>query len=163
MWFKAVKLGQLDVIHGLLNPSMAPHQLMFLDDDSQGADVDMRDENGDTALIIASAVGNVVLVRYLHEAGASVASRNRTGWTALHLACYQGCEPVVKYLLAVGQCDLEECNGHGSTALMVAVPRNHGDVVRLLLRKGASVSVMLLTADYLIRVSVVMVLHVPRP
>ena len=51
---------------------------------SEEADVDMRDVNGETALIRAAEAGDADKVGELLAAGASATVKSYTGWTALH-------------------------------------------------------------------------------
>ena len=59
-----------------------------------GIDVDACDEEGDTALHHAAAVGNVVAVGQLLRAGADVTRRTRTGRSALAIAYSRGYQNV---------------------------------------------------------------------
>lgn len=71
---------------------------------SKGADVDKRDEDGFTALLIASRWGRLDLVRYLVEqAGADIAAVEKSaGLSAYGLAASQGFEEVADYLASKG-------------------------------------------------------------
>ena len=63
-----------------------------------GTDLDVVNENSDTALILASAKGDIEMVKLLHEAKADL---NVCGWrgTALHRAVGNGCTEVLKVTL----------------------------------------------------------------
>lgn len=53
---------------------------------ANGANLDTTDENGNTALMIATSLNNHRLVTHLVEQGADVNLRNRGGKSALHIA-----------------------------------------------------------------------------
>ncbi|KAF9925244.1 Glycerophosphocholine phosphodiesterase [Linnemannia zychae] len=71
-----------------------------------GADLDAQDEDGETALIIASKNGHVECVKLLIKGpykGANLELREHFyGWTALHLAAIENHPDVVKVLLEAG-------------------------------------------------------------
>jgi hypothetical protein len=103
-----------------------------------GADINARDCDGDTALILAAERGHVELVQELLKAGAEVDARNLIGETALMRAAENGLAEVVKLLLARHA----ECNAGNNincTSLMRAAYRGHVDVVKELLAAGADV------------------------
>ena len=60
--------------------------------------VDKKDENGMTALMVASEKGHVDVVRALVELGADVAQAKPDGMTALMLASEKGHEAVAQFL-----------------------------------------------------------------
>jgi len=64
----------------------------------RGADVDIRGEYGETALMAAAENGKLDLVRLLVEAGADVNAQHEGGWTALAWAEAEGHTEVVEYL-----------------------------------------------------------------
>ena len=63
-----------------------------------GTDLDVVNENSDTALILASAKGNIGMVKLLHEAKADLNVCGRNG-TALHRAVKNGHTEVLKVTL----------------------------------------------------------------
>ena len=64
--------------------------------------VNARDEEGWTALMVASGGGHIAIVQALLEAGADVNAKKNNGWTALMVAAYGGQTDVVKVLLEAG-------------------------------------------------------------
>lgn len=64
-----------------------------------GADIDVQDACGDSALMLAASRGNDQLVRLLLDAGASVNIANRYGQSALSNAAQVGCYTMVRSLL----------------------------------------------------------------
>lgn len=67
-----------------------------------GADVNVADDLGRTALHMASANGHETLVQMLLEAGADVGALNTEKNTPLHWACLNGHERIVSKLMQFG-------------------------------------------------------------
>jgi ankyrin repeat protein len=67
-----------------------------------GADLDERDNEGNTALIIAASSGYTDVVEVLLDAGAGVNVKSRDGKTALMLAEENGNDEIVRLLRAAG-------------------------------------------------------------
>jgi len=106
---------------------------------AQGADVNLQDMGGWTALMLASMRGDEAVVKVLLENGAKVNLQRNDGWTALILASTWGHETVVKTLLENGA-DVNQQTKDGWTALMSAVAAQHETVVKTLLENGADVN-----------------------
>ena len=64
----------------------------------RGANVSTQDEDGPTALHLASE-NDVDLARMLIERGADVSARKKDGWTALHLASRNGHPDLARMLV----------------------------------------------------------------
>jgi len=106
---------------------------------AKGADVNAKNEHGNTALILAAKKGNVEMVNDLLKKGAYVDAQNKDGHTALIVAAIYGNVEVVNDLLKKGA-DVNAKNKHGNTALIVAAIYGHVEVVNALLAaKGADV------------------------
>jgi ankyrin repeat protein len=107
-----------------------------------GVNVHVADKKGNSGLMLASAGGNLDVVRYLASMGASLTIPNYAGWSPLHRACFNGCLEVVNFLLASSPISqaaaLAGVNHFGSTPLHVAIPRGHLAVAELLVEKGCS-------------------------
>jgi ankyrin repeat protein len=105
---RSLDLAPLLLAHGanvqILSAAAVPcreEDLQFLLD--HGADIDGRDEKGNTALANAAAVGYLPTVRFLLAHGAHIDLKNRHGQTALMLAAFRtGTADTVQYLLANG-------------------------------------------------------------
>jgi ankyrin repeat protein len=65
----------------------------------KGADINIRDSNGDTALGIAASWGFIDIVEYLLKNGALLSLANDYYMTPLHLASVNGNVPMVQLLL----------------------------------------------------------------
>jgi ankyrin repeat protein len=68
----------------------------------QGANVDMKDELGNTALHMAAAAGHTPIVKKLLENNANVNIQNNQGNTPLHQATWRNHPEIVKMLLNAG-------------------------------------------------------------
>jgi ankyrin repeat protein len=102
----------------------------------QGANVNARTEDGTTALMHATAVGDIELLRLLAH-GADVNARNKAGATALMWA--SGDLDKVRALVDRGA-DVNARADSGRTALMIAAGSpGAADVVKFLIEKGADV------------------------
>jgi ankyrin repeat protein len=108
---------------------------------SEGADVNMVNNNGGTALMAASEKGNLEIVKFLVSKGADVNAVNNNGNTALMLASENGNLEMVKFLFSEGA-DVNAVNNIGNTALMNASMFGRLKVVQFLVSKGADVNMV---------------------
>ena len=108
---------------------------------SEGADVNVVDKNGSTALMWAANNGHEACVRILLENGADVNAVNKDGQTALMYAANEGHEACVRTLLENGA-DVNVVDSIGRTVLMYAANEGHEACVRILLENGADVNVV---------------------
>lgn len=110
------------------------HVLNLLD--HGGIDLEQRDQNGQTPLIIAAEKGNVEIVHELIKRNVQVNIQDEDGWTALIAACKEGHYDIVKELLECGaKVQLPDLGGW--SPLVWASYKGHGDIVRELLDYGA--------------------------
>ena len=122
-WFNATRKGDLNKIEKLL---------------LQGADIDLKNAMGWTALNYAALKGHTEIVQLLLSKGASVDLQNNDGNTALIYAAYKGHTDIVHLLLNNGaSVDLK--NSNGRTALIDAARQGYTNIVKLLLHHGAQV------------------------
>lgn len=110
-----------------------------------GADIDAMNNDGYTALMIASQWKRTDVKRcgeLLIEAGASLnlKSQSGTGNTALMLAVFADNIDFAR-LLIMAKCDLNLTNVDGETALMHAVWKDSPEFIVLLLEAGADLSI----------------------
>jgi len=101
-------------------------------------------------LALAALSGNQeespAMITALLQAGADVNSRNDRlvggfSFTALYAASHKGNKDSVKLLLAQPGVKLDETHDGGDTALMVAAEGGHAEIVEMLLKAGADVSI----------------------
>jgi ankyrin repeat protein len=111
---------------------------------SSGANVDARDSEGSTLLMLASHAGNLPMVKALIEAGAAVNAGDERGWTPLMKAAYnaeldRGFADVVQALIDAGA-DVEMPISYGIRPLMLAAGYGETAVAETLLKAGADVT-----------------------
>lgn len=140
---KAIKLGFIERVKSLL---------------WQGAEVNIKDKNGDTPLILAIESepivaqagdynmrracydGKIEMVKLLVKEGANIETKSKYGNTPLICAAHHGETEVVRFLLEQGA-DIKAVGRHGNTALLSAAHAHHTDTVDLLISYGADVYV----------------------
>ena len=100
----------------------------------------LTDDDGNTALIIASKTRHTGIVKLLLECGASVDHRNSRGWTALMKASENGDSKleIIELLLKHGaQVDLQ--NDDGESALIVAAQNSQAKVATKLVQEYGAI------------------------
>ncbi len=125
-----------DLRHGLMmalglpEPSIAAAQALIA---FPGTDLNIRNAQGETPLMLAALKGQLALAKQLIERGADV---NQPGWTPLHYAATEGSPAMVSLMLAEhAYVDAESPNG--TTPLMMAAQYGSPEAVKLLLEAGA--------------------------
>jgi CubicO group peptidase (beta-lactamase class C family) len=111
-----------------------------------GSDLDRKDAQGSTALVVAATFGQTASARALIEAGADLELRDAWGSAPLHLAALFGHQEIVQALLDKGA-RRRARNGSGSTAFdIVQAPL---EVDRLLYDQvGSALKPLGLSLDY---------------
>jgi ankyrin repeat protein len=103
---------------------------------SKGADVNTRNEIGETPLLRAVYNGNAKIVEVLVTGGAEKNSKDKNGWTALMWAVNDGRDGIAKFLIESGA-DVNAKDGDSRTVLMRAASGGRRGMVELLLAEGA--------------------------
>ena len=101
-----------------------------------GANIDQRDKNERTALMIASSLGRIDALECLIKYNAKLNYFDKIGWTALMLAIYYNQKDVVKILLASGA-NVNLNTKKGLTALKVAIDNDRAALIPILKDYGA--------------------------
>ncbi|MCR5221101.1 MAG: ankyrin repeat domain-containing protein [bacterium] len=104
-----------------------------------GANINAKDANGDTALMLAVANSNLATVRALLAAGTDVNVQNRDGATPLIAALLKNPNSEIIKMLLVAGADVNVKDQSGATPLMMAAQKSNPQVVRVLLAAGANV------------------------
>jgi ankyrin repeat protein len=74
-----------------------------------GANVNAKNANGQSSLVIAVGKENPEITKLLIERGADVNVESKSGFTPLHWATYRGLYPIVELLLAANACRTFTC------------------------------------------------------
>ncbi len=152
-FFNAVNRGDGRSVKTLIERGVDPNQvddkgqtalLLALRDDSPRVveallaqpkvALDIANDNGETALMIAALKGRLDAMKALLDRGASV---NRAGWSPLHYAA-SGPEPRAVAMLLDRGADIEALSPNRTTPLMMAARYGALDSADLLLARGAS-------------------------
>ena len=94
-------------------------------------DVNAKDNDGSSALMIASEKADPAMARLLLENGADVNAHNVDGHTALMFAAYKG-NSLIAELLIKNKADVHARDKDGWTALRYASVQGRNDIVTLL-------------------------------
>ena len=130
--FEAALNGQLSQLMNLL---------------ADGFDVNIRDDDGRTALMYASYNGHIEIIRELIAKGASINLQDTNGRTALMMAS-SGPHPAAVKMLLDHQADPNITdNDEHFTALMYAAAEGQLEVVRILLANRADPSLKDIDGD----------------
>jgi len=97
--------------------------------------VDVRNQGGDTPLMVASSKGDKAMVRLLLQNNADPNAKNNTENTPLIIASGYGHTKVVRLLLQY-EADPSIQNKYGNTALSLASASRHRDVVSLITKRS---------------------------
>jgi ankyrin repeat protein len=106
---------------------------------AKGTNVNATGADGSTAIMYASANGDLELVRALIKAGANVKLSNQFGTSAITEAAIIGSAPIVDALLKAGA-DPNFKTPEGETPLMAAARSGKVDAAKVLLDAGADIN-----------------------
>jgi len=106
----------------------------------KGADVNLKNHNGQNVLHFVASKNNLDVARTLisHDPPVSTRVRDKRGQYAIHRAAAIGSVPMVM-LLIKNKSPLNATDASGYTALHHAVAEGHGDTAMSLLKAGAEV------------------------
>jgi hypothetical protein len=96
-----------------------------------GMDINARDKDGSTALMVTSEKGESEMAQLLIQNGADVNANNIDGYTALMYAAYKGNVQIAE-LLIKNRADVSAKDKDGWTALRYASLQGRNDIVSLL-------------------------------
>ncbi len=114
------------------------------------AKVNVTNEFGSTPIAEAANLGDARMVKMLLDAGAEPEGANTDGQTALMLGINTGELPVVEMLIKAGAHvnRIEEFRNQTPLMWAATAPRNAGEMVKLLISKGADVRPRALYTDW---------------
>ena len=106
---------------------------------SRTVNVDARNAQDESPLMIAAIKGNVEAVKALIAREADV---NKTGWTPLHYAASAGSpqHAVIISLLLENHAYIDAASPNGTTPLMMAASYGSPEAVKLLVEEGADIA-----------------------
>ncbi len=105
---------------------------------AEGADINAVDEKGNTALMLASKIGNPRMVKIILAHNPDINKQSNAGYTALMIASEQGQTHIVEELLKHGA-DSTLKNVNGFTAAELAIRNGQPDTADLLKGKTQKV------------------------
>ncbi len=105
----------------------------------EGTDVNVKNDNGDTPLFIASFTDNLQVIKFLVSRGANITIKNNEGFSALHIAARYNAVDVVSYLVGEG-IDVNTQTNYNDTPLHYAVMSGQEDTIKLLIGLGADIN-----------------------
>ncbi|XP_046337771.2 ankyrin repeat domain-containing protein 17-like [Haliotis rufescens] len=106
-----------------------------------------------TPVITAAEKGHTEVVELLVKEGADVTLVNKKGDNLLHSASRGGHVEVVKFVLSQGTLSINSRGWKKMTPAMTAADKGHKEVVELLVRKGADVSLLDIGHDTLLHLA----------
>jgi ankyrin repeat protein len=105
-----------------------------------GANINAGAQWNYTPIHYAAWSRNTEMIELLVEKGADINAKDEWDWTPLHyMAQHDYYRDMVEFLIAKGA-DVNAKNNEGQTPVDVAVSQNHSEIVKLLIEKGADVS-----------------------
>lgn len=103
--------------------------------------LEAKNQDGQTAVHLASRLGKDDILKKLIESGANVNCRDTAGYTPLHYACQSNLPNTVRVLVQVGYANIQARNSEtGWVPLHEAASRGHKEVVKVLLSLNAPVN-----------------------
>ena len=104
-----------------------------------GADINCKDEDGNSALHLAAEEDHDEIVKTLVDRGLDVNTRGENGWTPLMHAATEGNESLVNFLIEAGA-DITCRILGGDNALHLAAFWGHDTIVQMLVDRGLDVN-----------------------
>lgn len=105
----------------------------------EGLDVNGKNKNGWSAMMIAASKGNMEILKLLIEKGAAADQKNLQGQTPLIFAAHWGHADVVSLLIEQGVNVNLQMND-GWTALIDSISMDHTEVAEILIKSGADLN-----------------------
>lgn len=107
----------------------------------QGVDVNVQDQDGVTAIIIAAINNDYKIIELLLDHGADVNIKTNDGATALSFAAMEGSELAAEKLIEHGANLNEQENSKGDTPIMLAIKESQSEIVKLLYKQDIDLQI----------------------
>ncbi|XP_046553082.1 ankyrin repeat domain-containing protein 50-like [Haliotis rubra] len=104
-------------------------------------DINSRGYGKKTPVMVAGEEGHKGVVELLVKFGADLSLNGKSGSNILHYACSSGQFDVVKYVLSLNEVDIDSRGWKKRTPVMAAAVKGHKEVVELLVKHGADLSI----------------------
>ncbi len=137
--FNSVATGDLDVMRAMLD---------------YFKDTEIRDREGNTALLYATISGNLQSVTSLLGLGSGTNVQNNSGLFPLYIATKKDDYALVKTLLRWGASPDQELKSNGETALIAAVNAKSYNILKIMLDKGAKINHRMRSGDTALHVAI---------
>ncbi|GIZ53849.1 ankyrin repeat domain-containing protein [Noviherbaspirillum aridicola] len=131
--FLGASFGNPDVIQEVLQLNEEEEQIY------KDVDIEGRDPQGRTALMLAAAGGHTGALQTLIERGADIEAVTPNKDTALHLAAHHGQDGAISHLLTKGA-NIDALNGSHITPAGVAAGRGQLKALHVLIKNGAELT-----------------------
>ncbi|KFH71772.1 hypothetical protein MVEG_02067 [Podila verticillata NRRL 6337] len=105
-------------------------------------DVDLQDDEGETALYQAAAAGSTECVQLLILAGASAIQGNEEAITPLIIASYNGFASICRLLVTLGHVNVNQKDNTQKSALLLASYAGHVEIMAELIEHGAALDAL---------------------
>jgi len=102
--------------------------------------IDEKDNNGNTALVLAVKYKNLELVKSLIQYGATINVKSNNGKPLLSIATANNSIEIVKYLIQSG-IDLNMLDSNGDSALSIAIRCQLVEISKVLIDHGADINI----------------------
>jgi ankyrin repeat protein len=130
-----VGCGNPEADKALINDIIAGDIISVRQDLANGADVNAKNERGETPLHIAARKGRNEIAELLIANGADVNAKTKSGTTPLHLAAWKGHKEIAE-LLIESNADFDLWDKNGETPLDFAIKYNKTEIADLLRKHG---------------------------
>ena len=139
-WFAFYKYHKVAMRTKLFEACKTGSTQEIIDAINSRVDVNVKNEDGNTALILAAYKGNAEVINALIKAGADVNAKNKNNDTALTLAAWKSNAEAVNALVKAGE-DINVKNKDSNTALTLAAWEGNAEAINALVKAGADINV----------------------
>jgi ankyrin repeat protein len=133
------KMGNLPLQLAIIKNNQEMCELLI----QLGADVNAKNDNSKTSLMLAAFYGNLNIVMILRQNDASYEIKDRSGMVAIHYAVDGGDPTTLEWMISDGaDVNAKDDVNHWTPLLRAASVNSTADIARILIRYNAKVDVM---------------------